>query len=197
MPVAALLVHILAAFARTQNPLDVGDILATQEPHPLQCTNIQVTVWSRSHSQNEEKECCHLRQSEFIYQPCWISLKCSKAKLCVQTQTMQNSFACKTAKSAFTIHWAPEAASYHVSGSRWGVSTDGPTDWLTVPHEIVSEAEVQKWATLLGHGDGPPFKPTPSTTVEEALWCNTKNQIHWNSTGVSKNLAMFFAMCCW
>jgi len=28
---------------------------------------------------------------------------------------------------------------------------------------------VQKWATLLGHGDGPPFKPTPSTTVEEAL----------------------------
>lgn len=38
----------------------------------------------------------------------------------------------------------------------------------------VSAAEVQKWATLLGHGDGPPFKPTPSTTVEEALWCNKK-----------------------
>ena len=32
-------------------------------------------------------------------------------------------------------------------------------------------AEVQKWATALGHGDGPPFKPPPPQTVEEASQC--------------------------
>ena len=70
------------------------------------------------------------------------------AVLNLTSHTIQNSFACKTAKQL--IHRAPEAASYHVSGSRWGVSTDSPTDWLTVPHETCSCS----WGSEVGDSSG-------------------------------------------
>lgn len=38
-------------------------LFATQEPHPFQCTNIQVAVWSCRRRQNQKKECCHLPQT--------------------------------------------------------------------------------------------------------------------------------------
>ena len=109
----------------------------------------------------------------YIYQLRWISPKCSQAKLCrtrllakLQNQLLQS-----------TERQRPPATTCLGQDGEFAPMA-GLIDWqvlrATRSLSWMSAAEVQKWATLLGHGDGPPFKPTPSTTVEEALWCNKK-----------------------
>lgn len=119
-----------------------------------------------------------------------------------KSQTMQNSFACKTAKSAFTIHWAPEAASYHVSGPRWGVCTDGRTDWLTVLRETRS-LSLPEWVQLRFRSGRLFWGMVMGLHLNQHLQLLLKRRCgatkkHQNSLKFHcrfKNLAVFFAMC--